>query len=74
MTSQNFIYQDSTQTIRLMPQNYLIAFKYNNRFVFGPDLAVDKKIQKKIFEEWDFNLIWGGGKQVADKLNSLLTI
>jgi len=68
------IYQPSTETLRFMPSNYLVAFKDNGRFIFDIDLGLDEKNASKIYEAChSFEMRWGGGVQVAQKLNEVLT-
>jgi hypothetical protein len=43
-------YEVSTETIRQMPQNYLIAYKRDNRWICDPDLAADKKLSLRVFK------------------------
>jgi len=58
-----------------MPQNFLIAHKKENRFIFDLDLKVEKTLATKVYETSHcFEMIWGGGEQVAKKLNELLTV
>lgn len=68
------IYQPSSETLRFMPNNFLIAFKHNGRFIYDIDLGLDKKNASKIYEAChSFEMKWGGGNQVAKKLNEVLT-
>ena len=43
MENQEIVYNEYTETIRQMPQNYMIAIK-NGAWVMSPDLAADPKI------------------------------
>ena len=43
MKNLEIVYNKSTETIRQMPQNYMIAIK-NGHWVMSPDLAADPKI------------------------------
>ena len=43
MENLEIVYNEYTETIRQMPQNYMIAIK-NGPWVMSPDLAADPKI------------------------------
>lgn len=45
------IYQKATETIRQMPENYLLAHRTFGRWVCDPDIAADQKISSAIFLE-----------------------
>ena len=50
MENQNYlVYQYTTETIRQMPQNYLIAHKKGRAWVCEPDLASDKELATRVF-------------------------
>ena len=44
-------FNESTQTIRQMPQNYLIAQFDGKRWTCEPDLAADKNLVRRVFLE-----------------------
>jgi len=44
------IYQPESETIRQMPENYLLAHKTENRWICEPDLACNKKTAIKVFK------------------------
>jgi hypothetical protein len=44
------IYEESSNTLRQMPQNYLIAERPYNRWIVDSDLAANKEICKAVFE------------------------
>jgi hypothetical protein len=50
MKEQVFCYCDKTDTIRLMPSNYLVAHRQYNRWVCEPDLAVPVDMAVKCFK------------------------
>lgn len=65
------IYQQNSETIRQMPQNYLIAFKRENRWVCEPDLAADKELSTRVFNAlWDYNTKYGSGLNLLSKVTS----
>ena len=67
------IWQDGSQTIRLMPQNYLLAHKRDGRFVVEPDAAVPVKIATKVFVTVfaSYKARWQtSGQVLADALNA----
>lgn len=43
-------YENYSDTIRQMPQNYLIASKKNNKWICEPDLAVNVDIAVMVFK------------------------
>lgn len=47
----NVIYQEGSDTIRQMPENYLLAHRINNRWICDPDTAANQKICTEIFLE-----------------------
>ncbi len=63
-------YQESTETIRQMPQNYLIAEKINGKWVCDPDPAADKELVLRVFNEiFDHHTSrWGTGLQLLSKV------
>lgn len=42
-------YEQETETIRQLPQNYLIAYKRHNEWICNPDLAADKELCNRVF-------------------------
>lgn len=44
------VYQHTTETIRQMPQNYLIAHKNGNAWICEPDLAADINLATRVFK------------------------
>jgi len=46
---QAFSYCESTDTIRLMPQNYLVARKYHRGWIVDADMAVPVELASKVF-------------------------
>lgn len=49
---QHFTFCDYSKTIRLMPQNYMVAFAtYNDHghFIADPDAAINDKLATKVF-------------------------
>lgn len=45
------VYNEPTDTIRQMPQNYLIAHKVGIKWICEPDLSADKKLCIRVFTE-----------------------
>ena len=67
------IYQESTETLRVMPRNYLLAYKRDGRWIVEPDMAVDKQLAIKAFKY--IALVWLNkyqmrGEYLASILNS----
>ena len=46
---QIFSYCDKTETIRLMPSNYLVAHRRDSGWICDPDLAVPERLAVKCF-------------------------
>lgn len=71
---KTFIYEEGSNTIRLMPENYLIAFgqgKGYDHWIVDVDAAVKDKLAAKIFlivRSEKFNT----ASKVIEKLNKLL--
>lgn len=67
------IYNHATDTIRQMPQNYLIAGRVGakgyQRWVCDPDIAADKELATKVFIAlFDFNTRYGDGLNLLSKV------
>lgn len=63
------IYQQGSETIRQMPQNYLIAYKQYGRWVCEPDLASDKNLATRVFLAlFDFDTKYGAGLNLLSKV------
>jgi hypothetical protein len=59
------IYQPASETIRQMPQNYLVAHKSENRWICEPDLAADKELSMKVFKAlFEYNNKYGSGENL----------
>jgi len=59
---QTLFYQESTQTIRQAPENYLIAHKHGSSWNCDPDLACNKKFAIAVFTALlDYNTKYGSG-------------
>lgn len=43
------VYNEGSETIRQMPQNYLIAYKVNGHWICEPDLSADKELATRVF-------------------------
>ena len=46
---QVFCYCDTTETIRTLPANYLVAYKRSGYWICSPDLAVPERMAVKCF-------------------------
>ena len=46
---RHFKYEEGSQTIRLMPENYLVAFYNFGYFVIDPDSAIPDTLASSIF-------------------------
>jgi hypothetical protein len=68
-------FDESTQTLRQMPENYLLAEKTeSNGWICNPDMAADKELCNTIFNCVSFNYVikwrWSG-EQLAEGINFL---
>jgi hypothetical protein len=67
-----FVYNLYSDTIRKMPENYLVATRTNGRWTVDPDKALDVELAcicfRIVFE--CFDLTYGSGDVLAGKLNS----
>lgn len=63
-------YQETNETIRQMPQNYIIAEKINGKWICDPDPAADKKLVLRVFNELfdNHNSRWGTGLNLLSKV------
>ncbi len=63
------IYQKETETIRQLPENYLLAHKCNRRWVCDPDLACDRAIAIKLFRMClNYDVRYGSGQNLVNCL------
>jgi hypothetical protein len=69
---QYLTYQEGSETIRQMPENYLIAKKHLNRWITDPDMACNKTLATKVFLAlFDFDTAYGTGKKVLETANKI---
>jgi DNA-binding ferritin-like protein (Dps family) len=62
-------YNENTNTIRQLPENYLIAYKENNRWICEPYLAANKELSMRVFNAlFDFNTKYGDGITLLSKV------
>lgn len=62
------VFEKETQTIRQMPQNYLIAHQDHGRWVCEPDLAADKNLVLRVFcALFSFDEKYGDGPNLLAK-------
>ena len=63
------VYQEASETIRQMPQNYCIAYKREYRWICEPDLAADKKLSTRVFLAlFDHSVKYGTGLNLLSKV------
>ena len=67
------VYNESTDTIRQMPQNYLIAYrtpsKAHKRWIVDCDIAADKELASRVFNAiFDFDTRYGNGLNLLAKV------
>lgn len=67
-----FVYNVYSDTVRKMPENYLVAHRVNGRWTVDPDKALDTEIAcicfRIVFDSHP--LTYGSGDVLASKLNS----
>ena len=73
MNSNSVIYQPYSNTIRQVPENYLIAYRRIDGWICDPDLAANKELCTIVFLEL-FNLKskYGTGDELLMKIKSVL--
>ena len=65
------IYQEGSDTIRQMPENYCIAYRRFNAWVCEPDLAADVKLSNQVFNLlFDYDFKHGSGEMIVNKINN----
>lgn len=63
------IYETYSETIRQSPQNYLIAYKKDNRWIVDPDMQADEDLCIKVFlERFNHSSLYGSGEFLIKKL------
>ena len=63
------IYQAASETIRQMPENYLLAHKRNGAWVCEPDLAANRNIAVRIFKAlFNYDVKYGTGENIIAKI------
>lgn len=68
---KEIIYEASSQTIRQLPENYMIADRIQGRWRCDPEPAADWKVVRKIFKLLFFShkLRYGPGESLVNKYN-----
>ena len=62
-------YCSYSNTIRQLPQNYLIASQTVNGWVCNPDLAADKNLATRVFLElFNYESKYGSGIELLSKV------
>jgi hypothetical protein len=70
---KQFKFYLGSNTIRLMPQNYMVAFQSYGHWIVDPDAAIDDKLAAKIFITLrKGELKFGHPDKCVTALNSLL--
>ena len=63
------VYQEGSETIRQMPQNYLVAHKNINEWVCIPDLAADRELCNRVFNAlFEHSVKYGSGLNLLSKV------
>jgi len=62
-------FEDDSDTIRQMPQNYLIAHRLHREWICNPDPACDHKLAERVFNAlWEHSTKWGNGLNLLAKV------
>jgi hypothetical protein len=62
-------FQDNSETIRQLPENYLIAYRSNGRWICEPDLAANKELAIRVFLAlFDHDTKYGDGLNLLSKV------
>lgn len=71
MAKTEFVYGQMSNTVRKMPENYLVAKQDNGRWVVDPDKALDTDLASKCFRIVfkSLSLTYGSGPALAERLN-----
>lgn len=64
-------YKEQSETIRLFPQNYLIAFDRGGRWIIDPDKAIPEDLAVEFFKVY-MRLPHSGGVSFVKALNEVL--
>ncbi len=70
MSDNILTYEEGTETIRQMPQNYCIAHRSNMSWICDPDPAADYSLVKRVFDEIfkNHSSKWGTGLNLLSKV------
>lgn len=71
---QQLVYQETTDTIRQMPENYLIAHRQNGRWVSDPDLGACPLLCMSVYSTITHshaNKYTATGEQIVDMATKL---
>ncbi len=72
MEAPYLIYQEGSDTIRQMPQNYLVAHRTFGRWTCDPDTAADKELCTIVFLElFNYESRYGSGEKLLETLKAL---
>ena len=64
------IHSKVTNTIRQEPENYVIAYRVNGKWVSEPDLAADKDLCIRVYLElFNHSSKYGTGENLIKELN-----
>ena len=62
-------YQDNSETIRQLPENYLIAYRINGSWICEPDMAANKELATRVFLAlFDHKVKYGDGLNLLEKV------
>ena len=63
------IYNECSETIRQMPQNYLIAYRSCSRWIVDCDISADKDLATRVFNAvFDYDTRYGDGLNLLSKV------
>ena len=56
------VYEEGSDTVRQMPQNYLVAYRTDRRWICDPDGAADRRLAAKVFMRlFEYGYAYGEG-------------
>lgn len=70
---RHFEYCSYSNTVRLMPENYMVTFHHGGKWVCDPDTGMPYRLRMDVFSTMttSHNLRWGSGEDLAAALNKI---
>ena len=65
------IYQAGSDTVRQMPENYLVAYRRERRWICDPDPSADVELATKVFILlFQFGYKYGSGAAIVEEIEA----